>query len=80
MDQIMKACIFSKMDMQSRSYEFLVMFFSLSNMSIASYYIVSDILFEYHNEFCLLYLYNIIIYSWSLKQHVAHVGKDFKML
>ena len=36
---------------------------------------MNDILFEYLNDFCAVYLDNILIYSKTLKEHKEQVNK-----
>ena len=61
-------------------YEYLVMPFSLTNaLSLFQHYI-NDTLRDYLNVFCTVYIDDILIYSNSWEEHVAHVKKVLEHL
>ena len=41
---------------------------------------INNILREYLNDFVIIYLNNILVYSFTLKQYVKHINKILKRL
>ena len=62
------------------SYKYRVLPFGLTNGPATYQQYMNDILFEYLNDFCQAYLDDILIYSKSKKEHVAHVRKVLQKL
>ncbi len=56
------------------------MLFELTNASITCQKIINNILRQYLNQFVIIYLDDIIIYSKILKEHVSYVFKILKYL
>jgi hypothetical protein len=54
-------------------YKYLVMLFSLTNAPASFQRWMNDILSDYLDVFCIVYLDNILIYSDDLEQHRRHV-------
>jgi len=56
------------------------MFFNLINASITFQTFVNNILRRYLNQFVILYLNDILVYSKTKKEHVQHVKKILQTL
>ena len=56
------------------SYEFLVMPFGLTNASTTFCTLMNNVLFDYLDDFVVVYLDNIVIYSRTLEEHVNHLS------
>lgn len=54
-------------------FEYLVMPFGLTNAPVVFQALVNDVLQYMLNRFVLVYLDNILIFSWTLEEHVQHV-------
>ncbi len=63
-----------------KHYEYLIMFFNLINASITFQTFVNNILRRYLNQFVILYLNDILVYSKTKKEHVQHVKKILQTL
>ena len=61
-------------------YEYKVMPFGLTNAPAVFQNLMNEILFDYLDRFCVVYLDDILIYSESLKQHQEHVSLVFERL
>ena len=55
------------------TYKYRVLSFELTNDSITYQQYINNILFEYLNDFCQIYLNDILIYSRIKKDHVKHI-------
>jgi hypothetical protein len=62
------------------SYEFLVMHFGLTNAPAMFCTLMNDILREWLNDFMVVYIDDILIYSNSMEEHVEHLWKVFQRL
>jgi len=56
------------------------MLFELTNVSTIYQEIINDVLQQYLDQFVIVYLNNIIIYSNILKEHVNYIFKILKYL
>ena len=65
---------------QYDSYKFLVMPFGLINAPITFCTLINKIFHLYLNKFVVVYLNDIVIYNNTLKEHVEHLRKVFKVL
>ena len=63
-----------------RVYKYHVLSFNLINEFFNYQYYINDILWEFLNNFCSVYLNNILIYSKIKKQYVQHVKIVLKKL
>ena len=62
------------------SFEFLVMPFRLTNAPTTFCMLMNKIFHPYLDKFVVVYLNDIVIYSDTLKEHVEHLRKVFKIL
>ena len=62
------------------SYEFLVMPFGLTNAPTTFCALINKIFHPYLDKFVVVYLDDIVIDSNTLKEHVEHLKKVFKIL
>ena len=51
------------------------MFFDLTNASSIFQFFINDILHEYLNVFCTIYIDDIFIYNNNKKNHIKYVNK-----
>ena len=56
------------------------MLFEFINIFATCQKIINDILREYLNDFVIIYLNNIFVYSFTLKQYVKYINKILKRL
>ncbi len=61
-------------------YEYLIMSFDLINASIMFQTFVNNVLQRYLNQFVIVYLNDILVYSKTKKEHVQHVRKVLQTL
>ena len=83
---------FNKLRMNSKSenltificsldiYKYHVLSFELINDSISWQHYMNDLLFEYINHFCQMYLNDILIYSKIRRKHERHLTQIFQKL
>ncbi len=62
------------------SYGFLVMFVGLTNTPATFYTFMNDIFKEWFDDFVVIYIDNILIYSNFMEKHVEHFQKMFQRL
>jgi hypothetical protein len=62
------------------SYEFLVMPFGLTNAPVTFCILKNDIFREWLDDFVVVYINDILIYSGSLEEHAEHLRKVFQRL
>jgi hypothetical protein len=60
------------------SYKFSVMPFGLINAPTTFCILMNDIFWEWHDDFVVIYIDNILIYSGSLEEHAEHLRKVFQ--
>jgi len=63
-----------------KHYEYLIMSFNLINVSVTFQTFVNNVLRCYLNQFVIVYLNNILVYSKTKKEHVQHVKKILQTL
>ena len=63
-----------------RSYKYRVLSFELINDLASWQHYMNDLLFSFLNDFCQVYLNDILIYSKFKKKHIVHVRKMLKKL
>jgi len=56
-------------------YKYIVMSFKLKNILVIFQRLINDMLREYLDDFVIIYLDNILIYSDDLEMHHKHVHK-----
>ncbi len=61
-------------------YEYLIMSFDLINASVTFQIFVNNVLWCYLNQFIIVYLDDILVYSKTKKEHVQHVKKILQTL
>ncbi len=61
-------------------YEYLIMSFNLINASITFQIFVNNVLWCYLNQFIVVYLNDILVYSKTKKEHMQHVKKVLQTL
>ncbi len=61
-------------------YEYLIMSFDLINASVTFQTFVNNVLRRYLNQFIIVYLNDILVYSKTKKEHVQHVRKVLQTL
>ncbi len=62
------------------SYEFLVMHFGLINAPATFCTLMNDIFQEWFDDFIVVYINDILIYSGFMEEHVEHLRKVFQKL
>jgi hypothetical protein len=62
------------------SYEFLVMPFGLTNALTTFCTLMNDIFREWLDDFVVVYIDDILVYSHSMEEHLEHLQKVFQRL
>jgi hypothetical protein len=62
------------------SYKFLVMPFGLTNAPTIFCTFMNDIFLEWSDDFVVVYIDNMLVYSNSMQEHVEHLRKVFQKL
>jgi hypothetical protein len=62
------------------SYKFLVMPFGITNAPATFCTLMNDIFREWFDDFIVIYIDDILIYSGSLEEHAEHLWKVFQRL
>jgi hypothetical protein len=62
------------------SYEFLVMPFGLTNASAIFCNLINDVLYDFLDNFVVVYLDDIVIYNRGIEDHVTHLSKVLSRL
>ncbi len=65
---------------QLEHYEYLIMSFNLINASVTFQIFMNNVLRHYLNQFIIVYLDDILVYSKTKKEHVQHVKKVLQTL
>ncbi len=65
---------------QLKHYEYLIMSFDLINALVTFQIFVNNVLQRYLNQFVIVYLNDILVYSKTKKEHVQHVKKILQTL
>ncbi len=65
---------------QLKHYEYLIMSFDLINASVMLQIFVNNVLQRYLNQFIIVYLNDILVYSKTKKEYVQHVKKVLQTL
>ena len=60
-------------------YEFLIMPFGVMNAPLQFMNMMNDVLSDYVDDFVLIFLDGILIYSHIVSQHAGHLGKSWKL-
>ncbi len=63
-----------------KHYEYLIMSFDLINASVTFQTFVNNVLQRYLNQFIIVYLNDILVYSKMKKEHMQHVRKVLQTL
>jgi len=62
------------------SYEFLVMPFGLTNAPATFCNLMNDVLYEFLDDFVVVYLDDIVVFSRSMNEHVVHLSRVLSRL
>jgi hypothetical protein len=62
------------------SYEFLVMFFGLTNALATFCTFMNNIFRKWFDDFVIVYINDILVYNNSMEEHVEHLWKVFQRL
>ncbi|KAL6320406.1 hypothetical protein AAG906_007103 [Vitis piasezkii] len=79
-DQLGRVRHFTKQYLRLGYYQFLLMHFNLTNAPTTFCTLMNKIFHPYLDKFVVVYLDDIIIYSNTLKKHIEHLRKVFKIL
>jgi len=62
------------------SYELMAMSFGVTNSTTTFYNLINDVFYEFLDEFVVVYLDNIVIFSRNMDGHVVHLDKVLRKL
>ena len=66
--------------MRYGAYEFLVMSFDLTNVPATFCNLINDLLYNFLDNFVVVYLNYIVIYNKEIRYHVIHLSKVLNRL
>jgi len=66
--------------MKYKHYKYIIMSFELKNVSTIFQWLINNTLQKYFNDFVIIYLNDILIYSEDLETHCKYVQKILKKL
>jgi hypothetical protein len=58
----------------------MAMPFGVTNSTTTFYKLINDVLYEFLDEFVVVYLDNIVIFSRNMDDHVVHLDKVLRKL
>ena len=61
-------------------YEFFIINFDLCEILFSFQNYINDVLYEYLDDFCTIYIDNILIYNENRKKHIRYVRLIFQRL
>ena len=65
---------------QWKKFKFLIMLFELINISAIFQIMMNSVLISYNNQFCLVYLNDILIFSHTIEKHLKNLKRVLTVL